>query len=166
MTCSVLYHVISEFKFLPGQLQVGQFSLSRFFYNFSSLSYGISLILVLALLSCINYTWATTSWQASTVSFQFWSIVFYVRINMPLRAISAQQWRRTTSWQTSAVFSISGVILPASCTSQGKSAEKWQTSCAKLRISGVTFTQPFTKVCSKFFLVLYLSKQFSSVNAH
>ena len=152
MTCNVLYLVISAFQFLPGQLQVGQFSLSRFVYNFSSLSSRISLILVLSLLNCINYTWATTSWQACTVNFQFWSIIFYLRINMPLGAISAQQWRGTTSWQTPAVFSISGAILPPTCTSQGKFAEKWQTSCAKLRISGVTFTQPLTNVCSKLFV--------------
>ena len=160
MTCNVLYHVISAFQFLPGQLQTGQFSLSRFFYNFSSLSCRISLILVLALLSCINYTWATTSWQASIVNFQFWSIIFYLRINMPLGAISAQQWRGTTSWQTWAVFSISGVILPPSCTSQGNFAEKWQTSCAKLRISGVPFTQPLTKVCGKLFLFCFFPSNF------
>ena len=31
---------------------------------------------------------------ASTVNFQFWSIILYIRINMPLGAISAQQWRK------------------------------------------------------------------------
>ena len=55
MTCNVLYHVISAFQFFPGQLQVGQFSLSRFFYNFSSLSSRIFLISELHKLHVGNY---------------------------------------------------------------------------------------------------------------